>query len=122
MADLVGSPEAIKVLLGAGARVDAPDNSGYTPLAIAADNNQPGAARVLLEKGANANASPPHGRPLDMAARDGSLELAAVLLDHGANMGGALGRVRASLRDKRSVRLQERKDVEALLLKHRAVE
>ena len=122
LAARAGFPDAIEVLLGAGARVDSPDGAGYTPLALAADNNQPGAARVLLEKGANANASTPHGRPLDMAARDGSLELAAVLLEHGANVDGALGRVRASLRDSRSVRLQERKDTEALLLKHGAVE
>ena len=110
----------IEVLLGVGAKADSPDRFGYTPLALAADHNQPAAAKVLLGKGANANASTPHGRPLEMAARDGSLELATVLLAHGAqSVGGALGWAQVGLREsKRSVRLQERRDVEAILLRH----
>jgi len=55
LATAAGSADFVKLLLDAGATVDARDVRGLTPLtwAIASDRPQPRIVRVLLEKGSN---------------------------------------------------------------------
>jgi ankyrin repeat protein len=50
-----GTPERVKLLLDAGARVNQPDARGMTPLvlAIACDHSNPETVRLLLERGAD---------------------------------------------------------------------
>lgn len=58
----------IRVLARLGAKLDAADSAGNTPLAIAATNNQPELIRLLLELGADATRPLSDGRtPLDHA-------------------------------------------------------
>jgi len=124
-----GFAEVVSVLLAGGAEVDALNDSKQTPLILAAETNQPKTAKVLLEKGANVHTLTAHGMPLHIAAREGSTRLVELLLEHGAQVNARdrngstpLRWIRRSLDDTRSVRLQERKDVEAILLKHGAKE
>ena len=124
-----GFEQVISVLLAGGAKVDALNDFEQTPLILAAEMNQPKAARVLLEKGANVHTLTAHGMPLHIAAREGSTRLVELLLEYGAPVNARdrngwtpLRWIRRSLSDTRSVRLQERKDVEAILLKHGAKE
>jgi len=67
--------------------VDAPDQKGNTPLALAVQNGQVAAVALLLEHGANANASLRSGSTLlhDAAMRDYP-DIASLLLDHGADI------------------------------------
>ena len=44
--------EIVKMLIEAGADVNATASNGYTPLSIAIDNNMPTIARILIEAGA----------------------------------------------------------------------
>jgi len=51
------------------------DNSGNTPLHIAAEHNCVGAVSLLLTKGANCNSTNHMGRtPLHLASASGSIE------------------------------------------------
>ena len=50
------------LVLDHGARVDAADDSGSTPLVWAAHNNQRGMVRLLLDRGADVNAADSMGR------------------------------------------------------------
>jgi len=82
-----GHLEALRLLLGAGAAVDAVDGSGNTALAAAASEGSTGAVRLLL----NAGACPDGDRdrrwsPLaEVAFGSGSTEVADALLDAGAD-------------------------------------
>lgn len=122
-----GFDDIIDALATAGARVDSLNEYGQTPLMCAAEMNQPKAAKSLLKKGASLNTLTAHGMPLHIAARDGSKELILLLLENGADVNATdrngwtpLEWARRHLGDKRSVRLQERLEVEAILLKHGA--
>ena len=55
LAVIFGTPERVKLLLDAGARVNQPDARGMTPLmlAIACDHSNPETVRLLLERGAD---------------------------------------------------------------------
>jgi ankyrin repeat protein len=55
LAAVYGTPERVKLLLDAGARVNPPDARGMTPLllAIACDHSNPETVRLLLERGAD---------------------------------------------------------------------
>lgn len=64
--------------------------NGYTPLHIAAKQNQMEVARSLLQYGASANAESVQGvTPLHLAAQEGHAEMVALLLSKQAN--GNLG-------------------------------
>ena len=55
VAVVFGTPERVKLLLDAGARIDEPDVRGMTPLmlAIASDHSNPETVRLLLNRGAD---------------------------------------------------------------------
>lgn len=64
--------------------------NGYTPLHIAAKQNQIEVARSLLQYGASANTESAQGvTPLHLAAQEGHAEMVALLLSRQAN--GNLG-------------------------------
>lgn len=81
-------PIAIKVLVEAGANIQAPDDTGATPLHHA--NSSPDAALALVKHGADTNAATHMGRtPLHYAAckggRQGTAQVVDVLLRWGAD-------------------------------------
>jgi len=122
-----GHTEVVSSLLAAGTEVNAHNGHGQTPLIVAAEMNEPKVAKVLLGAGADVSFLTPHGRAIHIAARDGSMELIELLLAHGADVNARdrngwtpLMWTRDNLKDTRSVRLQERKDVEAILVQHGA--
>jgi Ankyrin repeats (3 copies) len=92
-----GALTALAALLDAGAEIDRPgrDRSHWTPLQHAIHRREPHAARLLLERGANPNASAAPGSltPLLMAADDLDPTTVKLLLDHGADprVGGEYG-------------------------------
>jgi ankyrin repeat protein len=82
-------------LVGDLERLAAPDEwseDGFTPLHLAAFGGQAEAARVLLERGADADAMSRHAqikvRPLHTAAFVGANDVARVLLERGADPNG----------------------------------
>ena len=79
--------EIVRVLLRAGADVNAATREGVTPLALAAINGSVSATEVLLEAGANANAAMPEGETILMtAARTGRPDVIKILLKNGADL------------------------------------
>lgn len=92
-----GHTPVIDALLAAGAEFHAPLTSGFTPLMLAARGGHTGVIRALLQAGVDINevtqpAKKPNGkhpRPgtsaLIIAIENGHFELAAELLDRGAN-------------------------------------
>src|SRR5262245_42612335 len=66
--------------------IEFPDSLGNHPLHVAAYSGQTVLVRLLLEKGADVNASGDLGKtPLHYAALDGEREVAKILLEHGAD-------------------------------------
>jgi ankyrin repeat protein len=88
-AAVIGSTESIKVLLAAGANVNARDNMEATPLILAAWS--PERIRMLLAAGADPNARTKSGRTALMVAagRSGSAAGVKLLLDAGADANAA---------------------------------
>ena len=79
-----GDVAAITAALDAGVAVDANEGQG-TPLYLAVRRGQFAAAKLLLERGANANAlSNLWGPVLHIAASKGRGDIVALLLAHGA--------------------------------------
>ena len=84
-----GEPEIAKMLLDAGATVDATTRNGaYTPLHEASKAGNASVARVLLEAGADPAARTTAGgaTPLHFAAVSGSAAAVEVLLESGAEI------------------------------------
>lgn len=80
-----GDMARIERLLAAGAAVDSRDRDRATPLIVAALNDQPQAAQVLLANRANVMARNAGGfTPLHAAAYSGSVTVARLLLESGA--------------------------------------
>jgi uncharacterized protein len=98
-----GRTEAAKILVDAGADIEAVDPNGVTPLLMAIADNQVATARLLIDRGAKINVTDWYGRtPLWTAVevrnmdedngsfengveREPLLDLINVLLDNGAN-------------------------------------
>ncbi len=86
---MVGDVDRVRALLAADpGQVNAFSADGFQPIGLAAFFNQPQAAQILLENNADVN-SPSHNAqkvpPLNSACASGSLEIARMLLDHGAD-------------------------------------
>uniref|UniRef100_G1R6U5 Ankyrin repeat and kinase domain containing 1 n=1 Tax=Nomascus leucogenys TaxID=61853 RepID=G1R6U5_NOMLE len=80
-----GSVEQVRLLLAHEVDVDCHTASGYTPLLIAAQDQQPDLCALLLAHGADANLVDEDGwAPLHFAAQNGDECTARLLLDHGA--------------------------------------
>ena len=92
-----GALSAVATLLDAGAEIDRPDraSSQWTPLQHAIHRQERHVARLLLDRGANPNASAAPGSltPLLMAADDPDPTTVTLLLDYGADphVGGEWG-------------------------------
>jgi ankyrin repeat protein len=87
-ASYFGQPEAAKILLENGAKVDAVANNPtrVMPLHSAASARNLAAARLLLEHGAPVDARQQAGWvPIHAAAQNGDGEMLDLLLKHGAN-------------------------------------
>jgi ankyrin repeat protein len=85
----LGAEERLVELLAHDASlVDARAGDGFTPLHFAAFFAHPGAARLLVEAGADVNAvaeNPMRVQPLHSATAGGSVEVVRLLLEHGAD-------------------------------------
>ena len=117
-----GRAEVAKALLDAGAKMDVKDRQGFTPLHWAVYESAliPGSAetaRILILRGANVDARDVEGSTaLFWAAWEGNINMAKLLLDHGANvhLTGKEG-----LTPLQSARKYEHKEMVALLIKWR---
>ena len=82
-----GDADQARMLIYAGARVDAMTRNGnYTPLHLAAKNGNAAVVKALLDAGASANAKTTSGgaSPLHFAAAQGSVDAINALVDKGA--------------------------------------
>ena len=78
--------ETAKVLIAAGANVNAKDKNNATPLHVAANREKFKTAKLLIDSGADVNAQTDMGTtPLHNAAGNGDMAIAKLLLDAGAN-------------------------------------
>ncbi len=100
-----GSAEAMRLLVAAGAEIDAVNDFGATPLMWAI--GEPEKVRILVSAGANVNARSKMGRtPLYLAAAgDGSSATVKLLLERGAKVEDAALVAAAAANDLASIRL-----------------
>jgi len=90
MAATYGYEAIVKLLIAAGAEVDAPDNSGVTALGIAAGRAHSGTVKILLAAGADINATDVYGRTvLYLTMERGDPEIVTMLLAAGAQVNAA---------------------------------
>lgn len=83
-------PELARLLLDAGAAVDAADNNGSTPLHRAVQGRQSALVRVLLDRGADVNAEELGGvTPLLIARDNQDRELEQILASRGGHINQA---------------------------------
>ena len=85
-----GSASTVRILLEAGAEINAQQHGGQTALHAAALRGQTEIVRLLLDNGADVELRESYGRtPLLLVAREtGSVEMATILLDAGAEIDG----------------------------------
>ena len=82
-----GSTEATKILLAAGANIEAKDSAGYTPLHYAASHGKAAAIKLLIREGAALNAQTKDGlSALHLACQGGSIESVNVPLEAGIDV------------------------------------
>ena len=79
-----GKDGVARLLVEAGANVDATRGDGMTPLHLAASRSRLALAEALLDAGADVDASAAGATPLHVAARRGHLACAELLLRRGA--------------------------------------
>lgn len=95
MACAQGAINAVQMLLTANATPDVRDAKGITPLLHVIMHNTENSlsiARMLLEKGANANLSMPNGfSPLMGAVQMNDMDIALLLLEQGADINARQG-------------------------------
>ena len=79
--------DVVELLVRRGAKLDAKDKFGNTPLMIAAIHGHAGAAKTLLSGGADPNCAGPEGiTPLMLAAMKGHLQVCRELTRSGADL------------------------------------
>ncbi|EGI59985.1 Ankyrin repeat and death domain-containing protein 1A [Acromyrmex echinatior] len=79
--------DAVEVLIGLGANVDAQDNDGNTPLHVATRTRHTGIAQLLLKAGANTELIDAEGfTPLHVAASQGCKGILDSMIQHGADL------------------------------------
>ncbi|KAK5659490.1 hypothetical protein OQA88_691 [Cercophora sp. LCS_1] len=82
-----GLEETVRLLLKAGATIDAANFDGETPLHLAAQQNLESITRILLESGADPNIHDRTGAtPLVRAGAKGYINVGKVLLQHNADL------------------------------------
>ena len=93
-----GRTDSVRLLLDAGARIDAADANDMTPLLMALLNGKLAAARLLIEHGAGVNARDWYGRtPLWAAVEARNLEVNGPKKDNGVDRPLALDLIKALL-------------------------
>jgi ankyrin repeat protein len=113
-----GNAEMAKVLLDAGAKVDACGTPYMsTPLCFAAIKNDIELAKVLLDAGADININCANVTPLSCATRSGNVEMMRYLLVHGAKVTDDKGK---SMLQFITEYTKNREDVEQLLREYGA--
>ena len=83
-----GADGVIGYLLGRGVEIDPVNKNGLTPLAFAIEGGHIDSSRLLLDRGADVNASGGYsgGRVLHRAVAIRSMPLVELLLEHGADV------------------------------------
>jgi cytohesin len=82
-----GAEDVVRLLLGAGAKVEARDQLGQTPLHLAATNKGAASCRLLLAAGADPSWRTKSGwTPLHLAAVNGRVPVCEALIDAGAEV------------------------------------
>ena len=80
-----GRVDLVQPLLEAGARLDAVDSIGWSPLMAAVNQGSVQLVAHLLTHGANANHVGREDTPLTIAIADSPLQIVTLLLNHGAD-------------------------------------
>lgn len=82
-----GETEIVKMLIAAGAKVDARDSTSRTPLMLAASMCETGIAKALIAAGAKVDARNEEGETsIFMAAQADDIEMVKMLIAAGANV------------------------------------